>query len=505
MPTNVNFNGTTYPIPLAGELNWSSLSNFLIDVGNNAGLQTIGKQAIRVAVSSPITVSATTDYTIVTNLTVPGAVTVNLPAGVVKQIFVVVDGKGDAGINNITINPSGGDTISGGGSLVLNHNREAVILQYSTGNWNVIGNTLPSGTITPADIVGVIPPDKGGTGISNNAASTLAISGNFSTAITVSAPTSITFPVSGTLATLAGTEVLTNKDIDGGIAANSRRITVPSNTLANLTTLARKEGTIVYATDTDKLYSDDGASLNQVGSGTATISSNIRPSEGGGTVTLTNADIRTQVFNLSAPEVVILPTTSVLAGDVWQIASRVPGQTLTVQASDASLIIALDYGTITFVPLISTPVTASDWQVISPLRVYGDKTGTPSLPGYMGEFMDIFSPGVIAPNATFTNVAGMDLDPGIWDVSGTVEINGATGMNNLQAAISTTSGSLDNSTGKALVSIAAAQGTPCSIATPVRRINLTVTTTIWLIGFSTFTGGSATYTSNSYLRGTRVG
>jgi hypothetical protein len=62
-------------------------------------------------------------------------------------------------------------------------------------------------------------------------------------------------------------QVVTNKDYDGGTASNTSRITVPKNTKANLDALTRKEGTIVYATDTDKLYTDDGASLIPVGSG----------------------------------------------------------------------------------------------------------------------------------------------------------------------------------------------------------------------------------------------
>lgn len=60
-----------------------------------------------------------------------------------------------------------------------------------------------------------ITPDKGGTGVANNAASTLTISGNFGTTITVTGTTAVTLPTSGTLATLAGAEALTNKSYAG--------------------------------------------------------------------------------------------------------------------------------------------------------------------------------------------------------------------------------------------------------------------------------------------------
>jgi hypothetical protein len=62
-------------------------------------------------------------------------------------------------------------------------------------------------------------------------------------------------------------QVITNKDIDGGTASNSRRITLPKDTKANLDALTRKEGTIVYSTDLTKAYIDNGTNLVAVGSG----------------------------------------------------------------------------------------------------------------------------------------------------------------------------------------------------------------------------------------------
>jgi hypothetical protein len=60
---------------------------------------------------------------------------------------------------------------------------------------------------------GILSPAGGGTGIANNAASTLAISGNFATTLTVSGTTGVTLPTTGTLATLAGSETLSNKTL----------------------------------------------------------------------------------------------------------------------------------------------------------------------------------------------------------------------------------------------------------------------------------------------------
>jgi len=82
---------------------------------------------------------------------------------------------------------------------------------------------------------------------------------------------------SGSGSLLFGTSpTLTTPTLAGGTASNTSRWTVPSNTLANLTALTRVEGVIVYATDTDKFYSDDGTNLNEVGgSGSGSGSLNI--------------------------------------------------------------------------------------------------------------------------------------------------------------------------------------------------------------------------------------
>ena len=132
---------------------------------------------------------------------------------------------------------------------------------------------LASGTASHVvinDVSGVMSSEaqlastRGGTGVSN--AGTLTYGANNVT-ITTSGVTSLTVPTSGTVATLAGTEVFTNKDIDGGVASNARRITLPSAAKATLDALTRKEATIVYATDLNKMYADDGSTLVEVGSG----------------------------------------------------------------------------------------------------------------------------------------------------------------------------------------------------------------------------------------------
>lgn len=73
------------------------------------------------------------------------------------------------------------------------------------------------------------------------------------------------------LLTLDNAQVVTNKDVDGGTASNTSRITIPKATKATLDGLTRKQGTLLFASDESILYIDDGTTLVPVGSGSSGI------------------------------------------------------------------------------------------------------------------------------------------------------------------------------------------------------------------------------------------
>ena len=87
-----------------------------------------------------------------------------------------------------------------------------------TPSWDTLGldDITATGTVTTGTWnASVIGAAYGGTGIANNAANTIAFTGNYSLGLTLAANTSLTLPSSGTVATVAGSEALTNKSING--------------------------------------------------------------------------------------------------------------------------------------------------------------------------------------------------------------------------------------------------------------------------------------------------
>ena len=150
---------------------------------------------------------------------------------------------------------------------------------------------IADGAVTDDKVSGIISGAKGGTGV-NNSGKSITLGGNLTTiglntlSLTTSGNTAVTLPTAGTLSTLAGTEALTNKSINGlSLTSSLTGFTIAGGTTSKTLTVANNAS--VSGTNTgDQTITLDG---DATGSGTAGI-----------TVTLANTGVIAGVYGSNA-------------------------------------------------------------------------------------------------------------------------------------------------------------------------------------------------------------
>ena len=134
---------------------------------------------------------------------------------------------------------------SGVVKLLASNAVTAPVTTITFGTTGLTPSTATSGAVT---VAGTLAPDNGGTGVSNNAAMTVTGSGNFAYTRTLTGATNVTFPTTGTLATLAGSETFTNKTLTNPTVTNYVESVVAIGTVTSSNTLSLTNGTVQTVT-----------------------------------------------------------------------------------------------------------------------------------------------------------------------------------------------------------------------------------------------------------------
>lgn len=219
-------------------------SGFLVDPDGDTTVKTL------------ILNGSTSGTTTVKAAATAGTTTITLPAGTTD--FSATGGtaqvvKQTSSGGAFTVATVAASEIASGAALTKSDDTNVTLTLGGTPT-----TALLAATSITAGWTGTLGPARGGTGVANNAASTLTISGSFATTLTVTGITGVTLPTTGTLATLAGSEALTNKSYNGLTLTS----TTGTLTISNGKTVSHSAGTTFAGTDGKTLTISNSGTLS---------------------------------------------------------------------------------------------------------------------------------------------------------------------------------------------------------------------------------------------------
>ena len=204
---------------------WSALKVELLETGLNSGQwgNLTNVNLGDAVLGEAITGSATVDFATDADVTITLTDSATTQAARNLRLNITESSSGVGSVRNLILGSgcqiekfylinntgTGAKTVKNTSGTGISVPAGKATLVYNNGT-NVVD---AASYFTSLTLGSALPAASGGTGVQNNAASTLTISGSFATTLTVTGATGVTLPTTGTLATLAGTETLSNKTL----------------------------------------------------------------------------------------------------------------------------------------------------------------------------------------------------------------------------------------------------------------------------------------------------
>lgn len=153
--------------------------------------------------------------------------------------------------------------------------------------------------------------------------------------------------------------------------------------------------------------------------------------------------------------------------------------------------------------VLANAVTSSSPTITTP-NIVGVSNGSNAAAGSVGEYLTANTSSTSMTSGSYVNCTSISLTAGDWNVQGVVTFvpAGSTVTSAAVAGVSTTSGGLGAFGTYSQISGSLGTGVNQTVATPVARVSLSSTTTVYIIGQGSFT--SSTMTCNGFISARRV-
>ncbi len=368
MSTTVTLNSVSYSIPAVGDQNWgASLSAYLIALSTGLLTKAGGNFTLTADVNFGASYGLMAPYLKSTTSTIASA-------GVIRLAKTdAIKWRNNANAADLSLAIDGSNNLTFAGVIV--------------------GNSTT-----------VRPPQYGGTGIANNSASTIAITGAYATTLTISDVTTLTLPTSGTVATtsnkLSAFAATSSSELAGVISdetgtgalvfANTPTLVTPVIGAATGTSLSVSgQLTSTIATGTAPLAVTSTtrvANLNAATAGTAdtvTINANLTgviTSSGNATSIASQTGTGTKFVTDTSPTLVTPILGVAAATSINKMAITAPATSSTLAVADGKTatisntltLAGTDGNTMTFPSGSSTVMTLASTDTVTGAKTFGD-------------------------------------------------------------------------------------------------------------------------------------
>ena len=482
------------------------------DIVNKDYLEQFSPQKTTVVSAASYNVLVTDNVILVETDVIAAPVSIVLPAAPTNdgQVFTIKDIGLDAETYNITITVSGGGTIGGQADYTIASDDQAVSIAWSTSQseYYVVYSfdtlipvlRISGNTGTAAPNIGVITINGGTTGITTTASgSTLSLTGTLNVSHGGTGVTSVT--TIPTASAYAGWNANSNLSANNFLWGFATTVSAAGTTTLTVASAYTQEITGA-TTQTIQMPVTSTLSLGHSFKIINNSSGNVTLNSSGGNSILVMAANTTAFITC-----ILTSGTTAASWNASYVYDNGAG-VLSITGTSDQVIASAATGAVT----LSLPQSIATTSAVTFDRVtfsdtthgiVGTTTNNNAAATYVGEVISsqiLFGSRVAISGSTPTNLTGINLTAGDWDVWGNIYFNTSGANNQIVAGISGTSATLPDNSLCSFITSSTNDLLAIGVNAPQQRISLSGNATYYMVGFVAVGSGSTEMSGGIYAR-----